>query len=112
MDISGWLTRTLYLAIMTGVNDNAEPTYGTPVAVACRCEPKLQKIIDAAGQEVISDHQVVTLEEIGLQDAVWLPGADTEDPTAARMPLRTQQAVDKAGRPCFWESFFGGRAAL
>ena len=106
MDVSGWLTQTLYRAAMTGVNNNGEPTYGTPVAVACRCEAKLQKVIDAAGHEVMSDHQVVTLAEIGLQDAVWLPGADTSAPTASRMPLQTQQAVDKAGRACFWEAFF------
>jgi hypothetical protein len=106
VDISGWLTQTIHVAAMAGANANAEPTYGTPLPVACRSEAKFQKIIDASGQEVMSDHQVVTLEEIGPQDAVWLPGADTADPTAARMPLRTQQAVDKAGRGRFWEVFF------
>lgn len=98
MDLTSWMRDTITVESFAGVDIYGGPLPGRKRQVKCRLEHKLQKIVDAAGQEIMSDHEIATLQTIGLLDRIWLPGKDTNDDTQARTPHNVAQATDKFGR--------------
>ncbi len=98
VDITSWLNDTITVAPMTGVNDYGEATYGTNYTIKCRVERKLQKVVSAEGQEIMSNCEVAMQDQqVGLQDKVWLPEANTAKDDEARYPQNYAMAKDKYG---------------
>ena len=108
MNLSSWLKDTITVAPMTGVDSYGQPQYGEQYTIKCRVEDKLQKVVNASGQEVMSNTEIACLESIGLQDHIWLPGADTTKPEQARMPLNVHQARNKSGSLELFAVYMGG----
>lgn len=98
MELSSWMSDTITVERFSGVDVYGQPLSGHKRQVKCRLEHKLQKIVDASGQEIMSNHEIGTLENISLLDRIWLPGTNTNDPTQARTPHNVAQATDKFGR--------------
>lgn len=76
MNIDSWLKDTITVASMTGADGYGQPTYGEQRSIKCCVEDKLQKVVNASGQEVMSNTEIVCLENIGLQDRIWLPDVE------------------------------------
>jgi hypothetical protein len=91
MDISSWLVDTIYWAARTGADGYGSPTYGTPVALPARVEGK-NLLSLGPNPQLMYDHAICTLTQIGPDDQVWLPGANQTDTTQAKRPLKTNTA--------------------
>lgn len=103
-DLSGWFSTTIYRAASTGFSGTGLATFGAPVAVQARVEPKLQWI--RAGQDgtmVLSTHQLGLPPgfAVSIEDRFWLPGESSADATIAHVPMRVDYATDKAGTPVY-----------
>jgi len=102
MNINSWLKDTITVASMTGVDAYGQPTYGEQRSVKCRVEDRLQKVVDASGQEVMSNTEIACLESIGLQDYIWLPDIEKAkfslDEESLVHILDTQWQVENAAK--------------
>lgn len=87
MEIASKLTETVYVASRTSLDANGDPTYGDPRPVACRVE-RTKGVTDngPSGTRTSISFTLVTVEQLLPTDMVWLPGSDTSDASAARMP--------------------------
>jgi hypothetical protein len=94
MDISAWLTDTIYWASRTGADSYGQATYAAPVPLSARVEGK-NVLSLSANPQLMYDHAICTLEQIMPDDQVWLPGANQTDPTQAKRPLKTNTAYTK-----------------
>ena len=98
MNLTSWFKDTITVKRMTGVDNAGQPTYGDAETVKCRVERTLKKIVNADGQEVMSDAQIALAETVGLQDRIWLPGQDTTKVEEARTAHNYQEATSKDGQ--------------
>lgn len=63
----------------TGYDDSGNPIHGTPVKIKCRWDDLTQMYTDAKGQERASNAEVIVLEDLTLDGALWLiPGTRAE----------------------------------
>ncbi len=105
MDLSSWMRDTITVESTPGVDVYGQAIPGKKRQVKCRLEHKLQKVVDASGQEIMSNHEIATLQNISLLDRIWLPGSDTKDATQARTPHNVAVATDKFGHTTLWMVF-------
>lgn len=103
MSIASWLRQTAYKASVTGTDVYGKPSYGTPIAVPVRVELESRMLRTAQGEQVQSSHKLWSLTGIALTDRVWLPGASTADPNAAKLPLAVNAVGDKRGGRTLFE---------
>ncbi len=95
MNLNSWFKDKITVKRMTGVDTSGQPTYGDAETVKCRVERNMKKIVDASGQEIMSDAQIALAEEVGLQDRIWLPGADTDKTEESRTAHNYSSADSK-----------------
>ena len=98
MNLNSWFTDKIIVQPVVGVGNSGQPLYGEFITIKCRVEHNMKKITDATGQEKISDAQIALSEKVGLQDRIWLPGADTSRVDQARKAQNFQSATSKNGR--------------
>ena len=96
--MNSFLKDTIYYKKMEGVEKSGEPSYGNIKKARAKVERKRDKTTDAEGQEITTDHEIGTYENIGLQDLVWLPGADTSKHEEASRPVNLEYARSKFGK--------------
>jgi hypothetical protein len=74
----GMMTQRVSLAARSGQDMYGKPTYGTAVTYQARLVGKRRQVINAAGQQVVSDQTVYLLgaPAVGAQDRVTLSTAD------------------------------------
>lgn len=81
------------VARRTGEDTSGDPTYGAQTPIDVRLTKRV--IRRASGQGLVSDvvTQLASEEwEFQRTDAIWLPGADTDDAAAAMNPSMTGSA--------------------
>lgn len=98
MNVRPLLKQVITIARKTGYNAYREPTYGAQEQIPARVEAKQQLIRTRDGQEVVSDHEIVVLTDIGLEDRIWLPGTNPAKESDARKPRRVDKIPDIHGR--------------
>ncbi len=102
MDVTGWMTNSVTVAPRTGQDSTGAPSYGAQASIPARIVPQ-QKLIRARdGSEVVSSHVVYAQIQIGILDAIWLPGDNVADPTVAKYPIQTASAYDDNGNPVYF----------
>lgn len=97
MNLNSWMTDSITVATITSVNTAGEAQYTTQRTVKCRIEPKLQKVVNSEGQEIMSNHEIAMLEDIGLQDLIWLPDTTITNRHEARTAHNIARAKSKSG---------------
>lgn len=97
MSIEAWLTKTAYVAALTGIDQWGKPVYGPPVARKVRVEEQRRMVLTARGEEVPSNHRLWCLSAIAITDRVWLPGTSTSDVEKSLTPLSIASVSDKPG---------------
>ncbi len=103
--IESWLVDTITVARQTGFDDG-DPVFGDQVSVRARQESGSQLVIGPDGNEVQAQHVIATVDEITVDDRVWLIGDDDQDINAARHPLAVKRARALDGSGGHFESFF------
>lgn len=102
MNITHLLHDTAYVAQPGGTDVYGNPSWGAPTAIRCRYEERTKRTTDAeTGDEVVSTAQLLTTASVGVGWRVWPPGADPNDPGAARKPKNVLRA--KLGALEVWE---------
>lgn len=96
MNISSWLKQTISVASVTSVDSGGKLIYGAPRQVAARVNPSRRMVRKANGDEVQSSHRVYALEEIRINDRVWLPGLSSATVEGSKVPLAISAPDDKA----------------
>lgn len=96
MNVAAWLTDTITVASVSSRNTRGDPVFGAQNAYPARVEPITRLTRSAQGQEAIADTRVFTTQAINLTDRIWVPGANTSDPNAARVPLSVRSSSTKA----------------
>ncbi len=106
MNLAHLMPDTATVAPFTGRDGDGKPTFGAQVAVKGREEKKQKQVINTRGEEVTSDTQFATQTSIGVQDRVWLPGADTAKDNEARTPVALVSAKTLQGGLTLLEVMF------
>jgi len=98
MDLKKWFIHTVLKRDPAGATPTGEPSWSTPVSVPCRVQYKRKQVIDTQGQQVLSDCQVYSNQEISISSQVQLPGE-----TEYRFVRAVLRAQNKDGSFAFWE---------
>ena len=105
MNITEDLTSSVTVATTTGTTGaHGDPAYGPQTVVAARVEPSTKRIMNSAGQEVLSAYFIMCAAKLTVFDRVWLPGTNTADNNQARTPARVDFATDIDGSVTWWEA--------
>mgnify|MGYP001437982469 CR=1 FL=1 len=91
------LRQTIYLSQVIGRDDFNQPVYGSPQPVACRISDLQKSIEDVAGNQVVAFAEIVVDVPVNLEDRIWLPGDNPEDPNAAKSPKNRHNLTDEFG---------------
>lgn len=98
MNLKQWLIDTIQVSKVTGINyATGQPTYGDPVTVNCRIEEEIKKVQDVNGEERISNMNIVTDQEITVDDKILLPGE-----LEYKKPITVTAAKNKTGTVKMW----------
>ena len=92
-----WMIHAVTVASATGASEYGDPTFGSQRQVRCRIIERRSTVRRSDGTETDSGHELRTLEPIQLGDRIWLPGADTSSPDAAKTPASVELTHSKAG---------------
>lgn len=97
-ELAKMLSQTAYVARVLAVSQTGDRVYGDPQPIKVREEPDV-RLVDTTptGDEVFSSYRWFTLTPVGLQDHVWLVGADPRNPQLARMPKSVTTLTDENG---------------
>lgn len=97
MNFAAWLTQTVNVAPVSGIDQYGKPTYGPPVARQVRLEQRRTMVTTGRGEEAVANHRLWCAEPINLTDRIWLPGLSTADNEAAKLALTVSSSSDKPG---------------
>ncbi len=103
MSLARILTQTAYVASVTGIDARGKPIYGAPVARRVRAEARRMMVTKANGEEAVSGHRLWCTEAVNLTDRVWLPGENSANAEASRLPLTVESASDFGGVKTLWK---------
>lgn len=78
MDWASRLSSTITYATQSGFSDG-NITYAAQLTARARVVQDSRTIVDAAGEQQQTSHQVATTTNITRGARVWLPGSDTAD---------------------------------
>lgn len=81
----------------TGVNNSGDITYGSASDIAVRIERKQVLLYDRRGEEVHTNHFLITEVEITEKMRVWFPGNSSSDATLAQIPKAIEKLIDEKG---------------
>lgn len=100
----GQLAQTIYVASATGVSESGGPTYGSPVARLARVETRVTQVRGTDGNLKTTSHWICTTGALGLNDRVWLPGADHTAADQAGLPISVDAIPDEHGATDHYET--------
>lgn len=103
MDPRSWFRETITVASVASVGLRGVPVLGPQRQVKARVERVSRFLRTTTKQEVVSSHKVYTATEILPTDRVWLPGANTTDANAARIPAALTSTPDRSGAFTLYE---------
>jgi len=77
--------------------------YGLPVLVKCRWDGKVQLVLDNKGKEVVSQAEIMVLQEMYPGDRVLLstPGEDTMTHLITADPIKAHAIIAVSAIPLF-----------
>jgi hypothetical protein len=104
MDVSSWLVDTVYTKAPTGSGSDGDLTYGSAVAIPSRVESAVRIMKLANGMEFVSNHTIVTEQELTTSHMIWLPGENPSTSEGQRPKLIKSAAV-KDGSYRFYEVY-------
>jgi hypothetical protein len=92
------LKQTIYVASrLGGLDEYGNPAYSTPKECRARIRDLQKLITDSKGQQVVAAVELLTDTPIGIQDRIWLPGADVTNPNQAQVPKNRQNLLGERG---------------
>jgi hypothetical protein len=94
---STWMDTTVTVAPRDTEDDYGEWTAGTQRTVKGRLERESQDVRDAEGNITSRRDVFYTHENIGHDEFVWLPGANTSNLDEARTPYSREPSPDPTG---------------
>lgn len=97
------MTNAVTVAAIASFDSSGAPTYGAQVLLPARIELSQRLVRSRDGSEVVSSHVVYTQSQIGIEDAIWLPGDSTADQSVAKYPIRVDAAYDRSGNFVYWK---------
>jgi hypothetical protein len=97
MNVSHLLTDTVTVKAPSTVDNYGDVSFGASSTIKARVEKKQKLHRDDAGNEVATNHVILTETEITQGSRVWLPGSDTTDDNDALVPLQWGQASTFGG---------------
>lgn len=68
MNLRGFLKQTTSWEAKTGENDWGDPTYAAAVSLPARVEEKQRRVLNASGNEVLSETRVMLVDEVAVGD--------------------------------------------
>lgn len=68
MNLKGFLRQTISWESKTGESDWGDSTYAAPVSLVARVEEKQRRVLNAAGNEVLSETRVMLVDEVAVGD--------------------------------------------
>jgi hypothetical protein len=80
-----------------GPNGFSDLTHGAPVNLDARFEPQNRIIVNANGEEQVSNTLAIVDGAVTLEDHVWAPGTDSTDKSLGRPPKLVETAIDTDG---------------
>lgn len=86
-DLRRHMTDTCYYAVVGSTDITGNPTYGTPTAFKGRVVRRHRRVVNQAGEEVLSSAQIQTFTPITTAHWLWLPGADQSNLSEGQQPL-------------------------
>ena len=95
MNIASWLTDFVTVASVTGTDVQGDATYGAARTLKARVENVENVARRPTGEEVISNHRVITTEPISHSDRVWL-AASAGTTAQAKAPISVVSRRDKS----------------
>jgi len=90
----------------TAINNYGEMSYAVATTMAARIVGEQTKLHDAAGQELMSSHKLITASAIGINDRVWLPGDSTSE--QGRVVAHVAERVDENGNTDYHKTWLSG----
>lgn len=102
--LAALLNQTITVQAPTGVDNYGSPTGGSQSSVSARVELYSREVVNARGERVITTHRIYTQDAIGIDDLIWLPGADTAETSEARRPQRVDSHPDENGATHHYET--------
>lgn len=106
MNLKGWLTKTATKQSVASRDVYGKVTWSAPATISCRVQASRKIIRGTNGQEVATTAVLYTDAACSVTDRFWLPGADTNDVNAARIPLGVDEAANKGGDTVFTKVWF------
>lgn len=106
MDLSSWYTDTAtYARISDTTGDYGDYSYGTKTSFVCRYQDGRKYVRTLDGQNIECIGILFTSTELHNDDAIWLPGEDTDGPSRKIQKIRS--AYDKHGTSKYYVVYIG-----
>jgi hypothetical protein len=86
--------QTFNLKRHTGTDFRGDQTHGSAAPHPCRAEPFNRLIRALDGNTVVAEVRIFTEAEVGLEDLVFPPGADPDEVSQSKRPLKVENAID------------------
>lgn len=97
--------QVFHLARWLSTNARGEHEYSEPEPHRCRYEGSTRRLVTADGTDAVSEAVLYTAVPVAEKDTVYPPGADPEDFSAGRQPLRVSAQVGLGGRVDHYEVY-------
>lgn len=75
--------------VPAGVNEYGDPIDSPPYEIPAMIQAETDLITDPDGNEIQSEHKIVTMERVPWDSRIWLDTDDTSKPPIRR-PLKTK----------------------
>ncbi len=92
---------------MTGRTAAGDPLFGPAVAIACRVEGSTATLRSSTGIETNTDTRIISEVAIAKTSRVWLPGTNTADASAAKVPRKVRLCPTGDASYTLWETLLG-----
>lgn len=89
-----YANQTLSWQHVTSISDTNQPTFGTAASIKGRKESSIKKVLNADGEEVLSNAQILTVTAVSEGDKV-----------DGHIVVAVKDAVALDGSILFWEVF-------
>lgn len=86
--------QSFHVRRLTGTNARGDLTHGEAEEHACRSEAFNRLVRAADGTSTVAGTRLFTEAQVGLEDLVFLPGADPDDVAQSKRAIKVDDAVD------------------
>lgn len=104
-----WFNETITVAKLSSRNAKGDPTYGAQTTRKVRVERATKTIRTVEGTFTETETEVIgdgPDGEFDVTDRVWLPGANTADANASKVPVNVDLQKDKHGSAVIARAWF------